>query len=139
MLHVVERKRSKPTNTGCRGGFSYSLSANCNFPLTRDMTTFWVLFALLITFRHARRFVCACFPRKQATDHNHSTNRNRSSEQTNIQCSYTSDRGCMRTPNHDLWIVECDQCKQVFRQFALIHAEWKKNRGVSQALRCLAR
>jgi len=84
MLHVVERKRSKPTNTGCRGGFSYSLSANCNFPLTRDMTTFWVLFALLITFRHARRFVCACFPRKQATDHNHSTNRNRSSEQTNI-------------------------------------------------------
>ncbi|KYQ57077.1 hypothetical protein ALC60_04065 [Trachymyrmex zeteki] len=83
MLHVVERKRSKPTNTGCRGGFSHSLSANCNFPLTRDMTTFWVLFALLITFRHARRFVCACFSRKQATDHNHSTNRNRSSEQTN--------------------------------------------------------
>ncbi|KYM97514.1 hypothetical protein ALC62_11808 [Cyphomyrmex costatus] len=88
MLHIVDRKRNKPTDMGCRGGFSYSLSANCNFPLTRDMTTFWVPFALLITFRHARRFVCAGFPRKQATDHNHSANRNRSSEQTNSMVLY---------------------------------------------------
>lgn len=134
----TQRKCSEPTNTGCTGGFPYSLSANYNFPLTRDMTTFWAPSALLITIRHARRFVCAGFSRKQATDHNHSTNHNRSSKQMSERVSSilrTAGDVCdveSRFMDYGLSNASINKC------FALIHAEWKKNRGIFQALRCLA-
>lgn len=72
-------------------GFPIAYRQIAIFPLTRDMTTFWAPSALLITIRHARRFVCAGFSRKQATDHNHSTNHNRSSEQANSGGRMRSD------------------------------------------------
>ncbi|KOC59790.1 hypothetical protein WH47_09771, partial [Habropoda laboriosa] len=44
------------------------------------LTALWTPFTLLITSRHARRFVYVRFPAKLPTDHNYSANNNRPSE-----------------------------------------------------------
>lgn len=60
--------------------FPIPLSANCNPPPRSGggrLTALWTSFTLLITTRHARRFVYAAFLRNGSTDHNYSANNNR--------------------------------------------------------------